>query len=188
VIIQIFNGSEKGVRCDPKVILFDFEIVRYDVDIVHYDPENTVINHGLLIGSNSNNRLTNIMCELHYPQRPPQADGDSLQQEMRALQTFLQKLHELHPVIPDPVINNMIAQVGFGTSDQRVARIFNVATQKFIVDVLSELQPGTTNVLLDMIKQVLALCGIVSHRPEVVLSPEGDDDRAPSATIRSPTR
>jgi hypothetical protein len=55
MIIQIFNGSEKGVRCDCKIVRFDFEIilydteivpfdfktVRYDVEIVHYDPENT---------------------------------------------------------------------------------------------------------------------------------------------------
>jgi hypothetical protein len=58
IVIQIFNGSEKGVRCDSKIVRFDFEIVlynteivpfnfkiaRYDVEIVHYDPENTVIN------------------------------------------------------------------------------------------------------------------------------------------------
>jgi hypothetical protein len=49
MIIQIFNGSEKGVRYDSKIVRFDFEIVlseteivRYDVEIVHYDPENTV--------------------------------------------------------------------------------------------------------------------------------------------------
>jgi hypothetical protein len=51
MIIQIFNGSEKGVRCDSKIVRFDFEIVpfdfkivRYDVEIVHYDPENNVLN------------------------------------------------------------------------------------------------------------------------------------------------
>jgi hypothetical protein len=131
------------------------------------------------IGPNSNNRLANRMYQPHYPPRPSQASGDTLQQETTALQTFLQKLQELHPVIPDPVINNIIAQAGFATSDQRVARIFNVATQKFIVDVLSELPPGTLNVQLDMIKHILALRGLVSHRPEVVLSAEGDEDRGP---------
>jgi hypothetical protein len=59
MIIQIFNGSEKGVRCDSKIVHldfetvlynteivpFDFKIVRYDVEIVHYDPENSVT-HG----------------------------------------------------------------------------------------------------------------------------------------------
>jgi hypothetical protein len=35
MIIQIFNGSEKGVRGDSKIVRFDFEIV-------HCDPENTV--------------------------------------------------------------------------------------------------------------------------------------------------
>jgi hypothetical protein len=119
------------------------------------------------------------MYQAHYPPRPPQAGSDSLQQETTALQTFLQKLQELHPVIPDPVINNIIAQAGFGTSDQCVARIFNVATQKFVMDVLSELPAGTTNVQLDMIKQVLAPRGLVSYRPEVVLSAEGDEDRGP---------
>jgi hypothetical protein len=56
MIVQIFNGSEKGVRCDSKsarfdfeivlydteILPFDFEIARYDVEIVHYDPEHTV--------------------------------------------------------------------------------------------------------------------------------------------------
>jgi hypothetical protein len=49
MIIQIFNESEKGVRChsktvlyDPEIVPFDFKIVRYDVDIIHSDPENTV--------------------------------------------------------------------------------------------------------------------------------------------------
>jgi hypothetical protein len=42
MIIQIFNGSEKGVRCDPKTVRFDFEIVLYDTEIVPFDPENTV--------------------------------------------------------------------------------------------------------------------------------------------------
>jgi hypothetical protein len=42
MIIQIFNGSQKGVRCDSKIVRFDFEIVRYDAEIIHYDPENTV--------------------------------------------------------------------------------------------------------------------------------------------------
>jgi hypothetical protein len=42
MIIQIFNGSEKGLRCDSKTVLyetkivpFDFKIVCYDVEIVH---------------------------------------------------------------------------------------------------------------------------------------------------------
>jgi hypothetical protein len=42
MIIQIFNGSQKGVHCDSKIVRFDFEIVLYDTEIVHYDPENTV--------------------------------------------------------------------------------------------------------------------------------------------------
>jgi hypothetical protein len=56
MIIQNFNGSEKGVRCDSKIVYFDFEIVLYDpeivpfdfkavrcdAEIVHYDPEHTV--------------------------------------------------------------------------------------------------------------------------------------------------
>jgi hypothetical protein len=49
MIIQIFNGSEKGVRCDSKIVLYDTEIVPfdskivlYDVEIIHYDRENTV--------------------------------------------------------------------------------------------------------------------------------------------------
>jgi hypothetical protein len=60
MIIQIFNGSEKGVCCHSKIVRFDFEIVLYDteivpfdsklvrcdVEIVHYDPENTVTIYG----------------------------------------------------------------------------------------------------------------------------------------------
>jgi hypothetical protein len=56
MIIRIFNGSQKEVRCDSKSVRFDFEIVfydteivpfnlkivRYDVETVHYDPESTV--------------------------------------------------------------------------------------------------------------------------------------------------
>jgi hypothetical protein len=56
MIIQIFNGSEKGVRCDSQIVRFDFEIALYDteivsfdfkivrceVEIVHCDPDNTV--------------------------------------------------------------------------------------------------------------------------------------------------
>jgi hypothetical protein len=50
MIIQNFNGSEKGVLCDSKIVHFDFEmvlddteIVPFDFKIVHYDPENTVL-------------------------------------------------------------------------------------------------------------------------------------------------
>jgi hypothetical protein len=63
MMIQICNGSEKGVRCDSKSVRFDFEIVlydtkivpfdfkivRYDVEIVHCDPENTVLSFGWVI-------------------------------------------------------------------------------------------------------------------------------------------
>jgi hypothetical protein len=42
MIIQIFNGPEKGGRCDSQMVRLDFEIARHDVEIVHYDPENTV--------------------------------------------------------------------------------------------------------------------------------------------------
>jgi hypothetical protein len=59
MIIQIFNGSEKGVHCDSKIVRFNFEIVLYnteivpfdfkivrdDAEIVHYHPENTVMNN-----------------------------------------------------------------------------------------------------------------------------------------------
>jgi hypothetical protein len=34
--------SEKGVRCDSKIVPFYFKIVRYHVEIVHYDSKNTV--------------------------------------------------------------------------------------------------------------------------------------------------
>jgi hypothetical protein len=55
--LTFYEISEKGVRCDSKIVCFDFEIVlsdteivpfdfkivRHDVEIVHYDLENTVI-------------------------------------------------------------------------------------------------------------------------------------------------
>jgi hypothetical protein len=37
MIIQIFNGSEKRVRCDSKIARFHFEIVLYDTEIVPFD-------------------------------------------------------------------------------------------------------------------------------------------------------
>jgi hypothetical protein len=50
MIIQIFNESKRGVRCDFEIVLyqteivpFDIKIVRYDVEIINYDPENTVL-------------------------------------------------------------------------------------------------------------------------------------------------
>jgi hypothetical protein len=51
---NFYELSEKGVRCNSKIVRFDFEIVLYDAEIVpfdfkivHYDPENTVFGVGL---------------------------------------------------------------------------------------------------------------------------------------------
>jgi hypothetical protein len=55
--LTFYEISEKGARCDAKIVHFnceivlydtkivpfDFNIVRYDVEIVHYDSENTVL-------------------------------------------------------------------------------------------------------------------------------------------------
>jgi hypothetical protein len=84
---------------------------------------------------------------------------------------FVQKLQEIYPAIPDPVINTLLAEGGAAVTDQRVSRIFNIAAQKFITDILGELQSeGKVNVQLWDLKPILAARGVHVHRPEFLIS------------------
>jgi hypothetical protein len=83
------------------------------------------------------------------------------------LYTFTDKLAELAVPIPDAVINNILAQAGFYTTEITVSRIFNLMAYKFICDVVHEgmLQNEKNEVQVESVKAPLARRGIFVHRP-----------------------
>ena len=64
-------------------------------------------------------------------QNPQQA-----QQELENIETFLQDLQDYTSPIPEAVIKHLMAEGGCNTTDSRVAMVMNVATQKFITEIM----------------------------------------------------
>ena len=52
------------------------------------------------------------------------------------IETFLKELQDYTPPIPEPVIKHLLAEGGMSTTDSRVSLVMNIATQKFISEVI----------------------------------------------------
>ena len=116
--------------------------------------------------------------------RMPGQGGQSRDEEMAKqafdnMITFSQRLGEIRTFIPDPVIQNIVAQAGMFTSDPNVARILNIECDKFIWDLMMKLKetmpPAEDNaprmVRLENVKQVLAQKRMRVDRPDFIVGP-----------------
>lgn len=113
----------------------------------------------------------------HPPMRPMDGEDQTIEDNRRsfeAMAKFVEQLGEFTPLIPDAVINNIMAQAGMFTSDPKVARILNIECQKFITELCSDLSREMTQkeiVQLDTVKRVLAKRGNRVDRPEFIVGP-----------------
>lgn len=104
---------------------------------------------------------------------------------------FISRLNEYNPPIPDPVINNILAEAGCNTSDKRVSRIFNLACQKFIRDVLEQCRNNERinnpdpsyepkkYLQVGDVKEALKTKDIHVHRPDYIVGVRGENEIEP---------
>lgn len=57
--------------------------------------------------------------------------------EAQCIENFLKDIQDYSSPIPDNVVKHLLAEGGMNTTDSRVVTTVNIATQKFICDLLS---------------------------------------------------
>ena len=116
------------------------------------------------------------------PRMPPPG-GSARDEEAKMvfddMVTFVQRLSQARAFIPDPVIQNIVAQAGMFTSDPSVSKILNIECHKFIWDMMNKLKEtvpraeenGERMVRLENVKQVLAQKRMRVDRPDFIVGP-----------------
>ena len=115
------------------------------------------------------------------PQHPRPQNESSWRMYLDSVLKFGMDVGQVTPVIPDTVMDNIMAEAGMHTTDPAVARVLSIACQKYISQILYTLireksdshDPSTAN--LDDIKQALEKNNIRSCRPDYLVG-EMDDE------------
>ena len=110
--------------------------------------------------------------------------------ESSNIEEFIKSLQDYTPPIPENLINHLLAESGMNTTDPRVSLAVNVATQKFINNVLNRCRDAAKERILNdtnqstkrkMDLQVSDVKQAISHyfpihRPEFLVSLPEDEE------------
>lgn len=105
------------------------------------------------------------------PGRPPMMTPPPAGQD--DVYKFMMDVKEVTPTIPDAIMDNIMAQAGLYTTDVSLTRTLSIACQKFISEILNDLQAGRKQdchtASFEDIKQALEKRNIRSYRPEYLV-------------------